>query len=116
MVKGSFIILLFLVVGEGISMLIDGFVPGSVIGMILLFAALQRGVIKPRSIESVAVFLSKNMALFFVPASVGFMALLELLGQHWLSIILASVLSTALVLAVVALIQEKFGRNEHTDA
>ncbi len=116
MVKGSFIILLFLVAGEAISLLIDSFVPGNVIGMVLLFASLQSGIVKPRSIESVSVFLTKNMALFFVPASVGLMASFHLLGMHWLSILLASVISTMLVLAVVALIQDKYGRNEHTDA
>ncbi len=116
MAKGAFIILLFLAVGEGISLLIDGYVPGNVIGMILLFSALQLNWVKPRSIESTALFLTKNMALFFVPAGVGLMTSFGLLGQHRVSILLSSVVSTLLVIVAVALIQEKFGKHEHTDS
>ncbi len=116
MAKGAFIILLFLAMGEGISLLINGYMPGNVIGMILLFAALQLNWVRPRSIETTALFLTKNMALFFIPAGVGLMASFHLLGQHWLSILLASVISTLLVITTVALIQEKFGKHEHTDS
>lgn len=115
MVKGSFIILFFLSLGELVSVLIGGYIPGNVLGMVLLFASLQLGWIKPSSIESVAGFLTKNMALFFVPASVGLMASFHLLGRHWIAILLASVISTLLVIAVVGLIQEKYGKHENTD-
>lgn len=116
MAKGAFIILLFLALGEGTSLLIEGFIPGNVVGMILLFSALHLNLVKPRSIESTALFLTKNMALFFIPAGVGLMASFHLLGQHWISILLASIISTLLVIATVALIQEKYGKHEHTDS
>lgn len=111
MAKGLFIILAFLALGEVVSYLINGFIPGSVLGMILLFASLQLRLIKQRSIEKVSIFLTKNMALFFVPAGVGLMASFHLLGAHWISILAASLISTLLVIATVALIQEKYGKH-----
>ncbi len=64
MLSGIFIILLFFVLGEWVGWLINGFIPGSVIGMILLFAALCLKIVKPEWIKPVAKFLCDNMALF----------------------------------------------------
>ena len=47
MVQGIIIILLFYAAGEFIGTLTGGLIPGSVIGMILLFAALCGKVVKP---------------------------------------------------------------------
>lgn len=115
MVKGSFLILFFLAVGEGISFLIDKFIPGNVLGMVVLFIALSLKIVKPESVKSVSGFLTRNMALFFVPAGVGLMASMPLIGSNWLAILLSSVISTLLVIAVVGIIQDKMGRNEHSD-
>lgn len=109
-VKGIFIIIAFLVIGNIISHFTYNFIPGNVIGMVIMFVSLQFGLIDGKSVERIANFLTKNMALFFVPAGIGLLASYKLLGQYWLSITLASVISTLLVLATVALIQEKFGK------
>ena len=42
-------------------------VPGSVVGMVLLFVCLMTGIVKVEQVEDVADFLQKNMAFFFVP-------------------------------------------------
>ena len=42
MIAKALIILVFYLMGEGISLLIGRFIPGSVIGMLLLFGALDR--------------------------------------------------------------------------
>ena len=115
MIKGVFLILLFLALGEGISSLIGGFVPGNVLGMVLLFLALSLKIVRPDSVKYVSTVLTRNMALFFVPAGVGLMASMQLIGNNWLAILLSSAISTLLVIAVVGLIQEKMGKNEHTD-
>lgn len=65
MVPGIFIILLFYAAGEFIGTLTGGLIPGSVIGMILLFAALCGKVVKPETVRPVARFLTDNMGLFF---------------------------------------------------
>ncbi len=116
MVKGSFLILSFFAIGEGISLLIDNFIPGNVLGMVLLFLALSLKIVKPDSVKLVSNFLTRNMALFFVPAGVGLMASMQLIGNNWLAILLSSVISTLLVIAIVGIIQDKMGRNEHADS
>lgn len=104
---GFLIILFFWALGTVVSMLINHIVPGSVVGMILLFMALCLKLIKPEQIRVVANFLTKNMSLFFIPAAVGLMEHLDVLKQGWAFILVASVVSTLLVMIVVALIQQK---------
>lgn len=77
MIRGSFYILLFYFLGEMLSKLIGGFVPGSVLGMVLS-SALYFKAIKPESVKDVATSITKNMAVFFVPAGVGLMVYAEL--------------------------------------
>ena len=68
MLPGIFIVLFFFALGELVGWLVNGFIPGSVIGMMLLFTALCLKWVKPERIKPVARFLCDNMALFFVPA------------------------------------------------
>lgn len=110
MLKEVFYILFFYFTGEFISYFIDGFIPGSVIGMILLFLALVSKVVKPEKVKRLSTLLTGNMGLFFLPAGVGLMNSLGLLSKYWMVIATASVVSTLLVIASVALIQQKFGK------
>ena len=91
----AFYILFFYFTGEFISYFIDGFIPGSVIGMVLLFLALAFKVVKPNKVKKLSTLLTENMGLFFLQAGV---------------IVTASVVSTILVIASVALIQQKLGK------
>ena len=108
MIKGSFFILLFYFLGEMLSKLIHGFVPGSVLGMILLFLCLFFKILKPEYVKQTATVITKNMAVFFVPAAVGLMAYTKLLSQSFVAIMFAIVISTVLTMVTVALIQERF--------
>lgn len=101
MIKGISIILLFYFLGNAISHLMGGFIPGSVCGMIMLFAALCLRLVKPESVRSVSLALTQNMAVFFVPAGVGIMAHYKLIGQHWVAITTITVVCTLLVLISV---------------
>ena len=106
----AFYILFFYFTGEFISYLIDGFIPGSVIGMVLLFLALAFKVVKPNKVKKLSTLLTENMGLFFLPAGVGLMNSLGIISQYWVVIVTASVVSTILVIASVALIQQKLGK------
>lgn len=108
MLSGIFIVLLFFAIGELVGWLINGFIPGSVIGMILLFAALCLKIVKPGRIKPVAKFLCDNMALFFVPAGVGIINSMDVLSQYWQAVLVACGVSTVVVLVVVALVQQWF--------
>ena len=106
MIKGLFYILLFYYLGELASLLIGGFIPGSVIGMILLFLALFFKVLDPDNVRGASTLIVKNMAIFFVPAAVGLMVYGDLLMKS-IPIIIATIgISTILTIASVALTQE----------
>ena len=108
MIKGSFYILLFYFLGEMLSLLIHGFIPGSVLGMVFLFLSLFFKVLNPENVKNTATVITKNMAVFFVPAAVGLMAYFDLLSNSLLAIALAIGISTILTMVTVAMVQEQF--------
>lgn len=98
-VLGFFIILLFLVLGNVVSWAIGGIIPGSVIGMLLLFVCLCLKWIHPHHIRTAAILLTHNMSFFFVPAMVGIMEqwnIIRLNIAGWLGIL---VLTTVAIMA-----------------
>ena len=106
MIKGLFFIFLFYFLGEAVSYLIDGFVPGSVLGMVFLFLALFFKLLHPDHVRQTATLITRNLAVFFVPAAVGLMSYYELLAENWVAIITSITVSTIFVIVSVALIQE----------
>ncbi len=86
-------------------------VPGPVIGMALLFAALQwRRARHPDATDvadlplgAVAAFLLANLSLLFVPAGTGIIRQIDVLAAHGVGLIVALVVSTLLTLVVTAL-------------
>lgn len=97
-IKGIGILVLFLAVGEVISHFIGNFMPGSVIGMLLIFAALLLKIVKPEDIRTVADFLTGNMTILFVPAFAGVIDQWGLIKLHfwgWAAII---IITTILVM------------------
>ena len=100
--KGVFIILLCWLVGNGMSIAIDGYVSGNIIGMLLLFVLLCAGVVKGETVRPAAKFLLGTMALFFVPFGVGLIDSYEVIMDNAVAIIVATVVSTFAVIAAVA--------------
>lgn len=91
-------------VGEVLSYLLRIPVPGPVLGMALLLAVLMA---RPSALERLrptALELLKHLSLLFVPAGVGVMLHLARIGAEWLPIVVSLVLSTALAIAVTALV------------
>ena len=108
MIKGLFYIFGFYFAGELLSAFIGGFIPGSVLGMVLLFLSLYFKVVKASEVQSTATVITKNMAIFFVPTAVGLMAYGDLLSKNFWAIFTAITLSTILTIATVASLQERF--------
>lgn len=100
MVRGLTLLLMFQLLGEFLSRLLNLPIPGNVIGMGLLLAALMCNIVDLKWIEEAAELLLANLALFFVPAGVGVMVYSDLIAAEWLPISVATVLSTFVVLAV----------------
>ncbi len=112
MLEAFFILCLCQLVGETLARLLSLPVPGPVIGMALLFAALQlRSAWRPdapatqdRPIGSVSAFLLANLSLLFVPAGVGIVAQLPVLASHGVGLSIALAVSTLISLSVTALV------------
>lgn len=104
---GIFVILLLYAIGTFISWLIGGVIPGSVIGMVLLFVALTLKWVTPYKVAPTANFLVRNMALFFVPVGAGIMVSFKYLNGNYIAVIVSVVLSTILVLLTTGFIQQK---------
>jgi holin-like protein len=98
------ILLLFQCLGEAISFGFGLPVPGPVIGMLLLFAALCASPRLMAIVEATGSALLRHMSLLFVPAGVGIMTAGAAVSSHWLGLALAVVGSTLLTLAVTALV------------
>ena len=82
------IILIFSFLGEAISSLFHLPIPGSIIGLILLFLALEFKVIRLRHINTVGNFLLANMTILFLPAAVGIMERFDAIKSFLLPIVL----------------------------
>lgn len=106
LIKEIFIILLHLVAGNVLSPLLGGIIPGSVLGMILMFLSLLTGIVKEESVRDVAEFLTGNMTLFFLPSFIGIMEVWGILKVNFLGWILVIVLTTAAVLASSGWVQQ----------
>lgn len=101
------ILLLCQLIGELIALYLELPVPGPVIGMVLLFAGLMiRGSV-PESLTQSANGLLEQLSLLFVPAGVGVMTHLTLLGKQWLPLTASLVMSTLLTIAVTGLLMQK---------
>lgn len=104
---GFLILLAFLFAGGWIADAARLPLPGSVVGMLMLAAALRVGWIPERTVKDAAELLIRGMALLFVPAGVGLMAYGGLLARAWMPIVAASAASTVAVLAAVGWLQQR---------
>ena len=95
-------------VGELISSLLSNIItmPGTIIGMIILFLLLQFKIMKEETIKDVADFLLGNMAIFFVPAGVSLINSLGLITENMLVLLLSGTVATLIIMIVTGKIVE----------
>lgn len=97
------IILLIWFFGEVISDLLPIAIPGSIIGIILLFTLLEMKILKLSHVEDVSKFFLDNLAFFFIPPGISLINSLGILKANWLELSIVIGISTILVLSVSAL-------------
>ncbi|OSI16607.1 CidA/LrgA family protein [Neisseria dumasiana] len=110
MIRALSIIFGFLALGEAIIYFSGIKLPGSIIGMGLLFGALHIGWVKTSWLQQMVDVLMGNLSLFLVPPCVAVMSYLELVGRDLLSIVTATVVSTFLVMFVTGKVHELMRR------
>lgn len=98
MIRQCLIIFGCLAIGELIVWLTGISIPSSIIGMLLLAALLQIKVIRLDWVKGISDFLIGNLGFFFVPPGVALMLYFDLIKAEWLPIVVATVVSTILVL------------------
>jgi len=96
-------LLVFQLAGESISQLLGLPVPGPVVGMALLFAAMAAVPAMAQRMRDTANGLLQHLSLLFVPAGVGVMLHAQRLAAEWVAIAAALVVGTAVTLVVTAL-------------
>lgn len=87
-------------------------VPGPVVGMVLLFTWLMLRKREHKELAATADALLRNLALLFVPAGVGVVLHLGLLGREGVAISAALIVSTLATVAVTALVMQWTLRGE----
>ncbi len=115
---GFFVLIACQLLGEGLRQVFRLPVPGPVIGMFILAAALvlrNRQAPAPRaasdmSLERTANLLIGNMGLLFVPAGVGVIAEEALIRGAWLPLTVGLVGSTVASLVVTGIVMEAVGK------
>ncbi|MGN7762185.1 MULTISPECIES: CidA/LrgA family protein [Paenibacillus] len=74
-------------------------IPGSIIGMILLFALLESGIIRLNWVEVGASWLLAELLLFFIPSAIGVMNYSKLLEANGLQVLGVVLVGTFAVMA-----------------
>ena len=104
------LLLVFQLAGEVLAHALGLPVPGPVIGLALLFAALAARRQVAASVRDTANGLLSHLSLLFVPAGTGVLVHLDRLGNELAPIGIALVASTVLTIAVTALTMRRLMR------
>ncbi|WP_343270266.1 CidA/LrgA family protein [Lentibacillus songyuanensis] len=102
-------------IGNGIQQVLHLSIPGSVIGMILLFILLSANVIKVAWIKEGAGFFVRNLTFFFIPATVGILDYAHLFAGKGSLLIVIVLVSTVLVIAGSGLVGQWFVKRRGID-
>lgn len=93
-------ILGFCLAGEALHHWLPLPIPASIYGLVLLFLALETGLLKPERVKQASAFLIAVFPVMFVPGTVGVMELWDVMARLLLPILLAVFVVTAVVFAV----------------
>ena len=103
MVHAFALLLVFQLAGEAIAQGLHLPVPGPLIGMLLLFAALLLRGRLPDTLRDTASALLRHLMLLFIPAVTGVMMYFDRIARDALPFLAACVLGAAVTLAATAL-------------
>jgi len=96
----------FLALGELIVWITGIRFPACIIGMLLLTLSLKMRWIKPEWVSKISAFLLENLGFFFVPPGVALMLYFDIIKAELLPIVMATVVSTVVVLAASGLVHQ----------
>lgn len=85
-------------------------IPASIYGLILMLAGLMTKIIKVDDVGDAALFLIETMPMMFIPAAVGLLDSWGVLKSIFVPIIIITLVSTIIVMAVSGLVTQKIIR------
>lgn len=109
-IKQFLIILAISFIGEICHFILPFPIPGSIYGMILLFLLLISGRVRVSQINDVSKFLLNIMPILFIPSAVGIMTKVEDFINIWWQIIIITIVTTVIVMAVSGLVTQRIIR------
>lgn len=95
-----------LALGEWLVWLTGIKLPSSIIGMLLLTTLLKLGWVKLQWVQGLSDFLVANLGFFFVPPGVALMLYFDVIAAEFWPIVIATILSTWLVLVVTGWVHQ----------
>lgn len=107
-----FILYIFNLIGIWLKEILNLSVPGSVIGLLLLFILLMTNILKVEWIEAGAQFLVSNLVFFFIPATVGIINYFDLFKGKGALLILIVLISTILVMTSSGLVSQYLAKDK----
>lgn len=96
--------------GELLRILIPLPIPASVYGLVLMLVALTTGMLKVHQVKAAADFLIEIMPVMFIPAGVGLLDSWPALQPVWIPVVLITLLTTIIVMAVTGQVAQKIIR------
>ena len=102
-IKQALVIFSVCFIAEILNKITHGFLPTSILALILMFLALQFRIIRPAHIKETAVFLIEIMPILFIPLGVG-------LIESYKPILVITIVSTAVMIAISSLTTQKLYR------
>lgn len=99
------------IMGE-FSVLLHLSIPGSILGLVILFILLQTKVIKLKWIEVGGNWLVAELLLFFIPSAVGILQYKQLLMENGFKIFAVIVISSTIVMVCSGFLAEKMARRK----
>jgi holin-like protein len=108
-------VLFFIVISGSMNLLVQLFrlpIPGSLLGLGLVFLLLQLRLIKLEWIDLGAKWLLAEMLLFFIPPAAGMMEYKAVLLASGLRILLVVIFSTLIVMICAGLLTERFANRQ----
>lgn len=104
------VILAITFLGEILRYVIPLPIPASIYGLVLMLLALKSGVVKLDQVKETGDFLIEIMPMMFIPAAVGLLVSWDSLKEIWLPVVVITLLTTIIVIAVSGLVTQWIGR------
>ena len=93
-------------IGELMRFLIPLPIPASIYGLVIMLIVLKTKIIKLEQVKDAAAFLIEIMPLMFIPAAVGILVSWEALKDIYVPIIIITITTTIIVMAVTGRITQ----------